>query len=409
MIKNLLAIVIVTLFACPSVGEYSDLFNGKDLSGWDGDPKIWKVENGVITGYVEEGTDIKDHSYLIWQKDKVRDFELSLKFRSESGNSGIDYRAEKILKGKDGRDLRWTIKGYQADIVQNWMGSFYNWGLAGAQPGQFVIVTTAPKGRDEQLTNVFQLVDPNTVSGANYYKRDQWNDYTITVRGEHVIHRINGFQTIELIDLSSLKRNEGYLGFQAHKGKKRQVHEFREIRLERFDHSFGRPVLLLKNPNANALEVVEPVNVPLMGKSDLALRVCTPIGSVVQTTEQFVDFILRFQFHRDADRLGVWLRMREDRGIGVTGTERHFSRIDRKGDFGLEVVDVDMAGDEETSAFNPCWDDCEVSLIGGELKVKTNGRLRAKAINCDHFSGAIGFTSNATENLRNVVLIPVFK
>jgi len=397
------------LFAFPCDGEYSDLFNGKDLSGWDGDPKIWKVENGAITGYVKEGTDIKDHSYLIWQEGKVSDFELSLKFRSDSGNSGIDYRAQKTLKGKNGEDLRWTIKGYQADIVQNWMGSFYNWGLAGAQPGQFVIVTTAPKGRDEQVTSVFQLADPNIVLGAHYCKPDKWNDYTITVRGEHVIHRINGFQTIELIDLSNLKRSEGYLGFQVHKGKKRQVHKFKEIRLERFDHSFGRPVLLFKNPNANALEVVEPDDARLMGKSDLALKVCTPIGSVVQTTEQFADFILRFKFHRDAGRLSVWLRLSEDRGIGVTGTGRHFGRIYRKGDFGLKVVDVYVASNEETSAFNPYWDDCEISLIGGELKVKINGRLKAKAIHCDHVSGTIGLTSNAAENLRNVVLIPVFK
>jgi hypothetical protein len=407
MIKNLSAIVIVTLCAFPCIGEHLDLFSGKDLSGWDGDPSLWKVENGAITGYVEEGIDVKNHSYLIWKEGKVRDFELSLKFCSDSGNSGIDYRAEKILRDKNGRGLRWTIKGYQADIVQNWMGSFYNWGLAGAQPGQFVIITTSPRDKDEQLTSVFQLADPNSVSGANYYEPDQWNDYTITARGKHMIHRINGFQTIEVIDLSSLRRSEGYLGFQVHRGEKRQVHKFKEIRLEQFDHRFGRPVLLLKNPNANTLEVLDPADFPLMGESDLSLRACTPIGSVVQTTEQFLDFVLRFQFRRAADRLGVWLRMGEDRGIGVTGEERHFNSIEHKGGLGLKVVDVVTAGNENKSGFDPRWDDCEISLIGGELTVEINGQLRAKAINCDRVSGTIGFASNAKGNLRNAVLIPV--
>ena len=27
-----------------------DFFNGKDLTGWDGDPKLWTVENGEIVG-----------------------------------------------------------------------------------------------------------------------------------------------------------------------------------------------------------------------------------------------------------------------------------------------------------------------------------------------------------------------
>jgi hypothetical protein len=399
--------VIAALCALPCAGEYSDLFNGKDLSGWDGDPNTWKVENGAITGYVEEGTDIKDHSYLIWQEGKVRDFELSLKFRSDSGNSGIDYRAQKILKDRDGSDLEWTIKGYQADIVQNWMGSFYNWGLAGAQPGQLVIVTTAPQHEDEQVTSVFPLADPHIVLGARYYDPGKWNDYTITARGEHVIHRINGFQTIEVIDLSGLKRNEGYLGFQVHRGNKKQIHKFKEIHLEQFDQSFGRPVLLVKSSNSDTLQAIEAGDAT--DRSDLALKIRTPVGAVIQTTRRFADFILRFQFQRSADRLSVSLRMSEDRGIAVTGTERHFDRISRRGDFGLKIVEVDTVGREKTSTFDPHWDDCEISLVGGELKIKINGQLRTRAINCDHVSGTIGFASNAAENLRNAVLIPVFR
>lgn len=397
----------MALFAVPCVGKYLSLFNGRDLSGWDGDTCLWKVDDGAITGYVEEGTNIEEHSYLIWQGGKVRDFELSLKFRSDSGNSGIDYRAKRILKNENGKDLKWTLEGYQADIVQNWMGSFYNWRLAGAQPGQFAIVTTAPGDRDEQLKSVFQLADPNIVLGAHYHQPDRWNDYTVTVRGEHMIHRINGFQTIELIDLSSLKRSEGYLGFQVHRGNKKQVHKFKDIRFERFDHSFGKPVLLFKDPNASVIHMIEADSAA--GRSDLALRIRTPVGSVVQTTGQFADFILRFQFRCDADRLGVWLRMDEGRSIGVTQTHRHFDRIFPEGDFGLKVVELDQTGNEETSAFNPYWDDCEISLVDGEFEVEINGRLRAKATNCDQVSGTIGFESDSVENLRNGVLIPVFK
>ena len=29
---------------------FQQLFNGKDLAGWDGDPKFWSVRDGAITG-----------------------------------------------------------------------------------------------------------------------------------------------------------------------------------------------------------------------------------------------------------------------------------------------------------------------------------------------------------------------
>ena len=30
--------------------EWKELFDGKSLSGWDGDPKFWSVKDGVIQG-----------------------------------------------------------------------------------------------------------------------------------------------------------------------------------------------------------------------------------------------------------------------------------------------------------------------------------------------------------------------
>jgi hypothetical protein len=396
----------MTLVVSPG-GTALDLFNGADLRGWDGDSAIWKVEEGAIVGCVEEGTQVDDHTYLIWQGGQIGDFELSLKFRSDSGNSGIDYRAHKVVKGKNGKDLRWTLQGYQADIVANWIGSFYNWGLAGAQPGQFVIITTAPEEGDEQRAKVFPLADPHTVSGANYYKPDQWNDYTITARGEHVIHRINGFQAIEVMDLSRLRRSEGYLGLQVHAGSKRQVHKFKELRLKRFSHSFGRPVLLCKAPNRSALEVVGLDDARLTSRSDLAFEVCTPVDSMARTEERFSDFVLRFQFQPDANDLSVWLRVSEERSIGVSGIGRYSARIDHKGDYEFKVVEFEKSRHEDISHFDARWDDCEISLIGGELDVKIDGQIRAKAIECDRGSGTIGLTSNTGKILRNVVLIPV--
>ncbi|MBM4023819.1 MAG: DUF1080 domain-containing protein [Planctomycetes bacterium] len=405
--KNLPALMIVGLLAAPGNGQSVDLFNGRDLRGWDGDPAVWTVEDGAIVGRVAEGTHMADHTYLIWQGGPVRDFELSLQFRSEGGNSGVDYRADRIAKSKTGQDLRWTLQGYQADIVPNWMGSFYNWQRAGAQPGQFAIVTTAPGDKGGQATKVFPLADANAVRSLGYYRPDRWNEYTITVRGEHVIHRINGFQTVELIDVSDLKRTEGYLGFQVHAGNKKQVHRFKEVRLEPLRHAFGRPLFLRGGPQATGLEVLEPDNAPPPGPDALAFVVHTPAGAMVQTKERFADCILRFQFRRDANDLSVWLRIGEGRRLGVTGIGRSSARIDHEGDSRLRVVEIPKIPPALEPSFDTSWDDCEISLIGGELDVKINGRLRTRAVDGARARGTIGFASNTSKIVRNVVLIPV--
>ena len=52
--KNLQVLIIVGLLAGPGGGESVDLFNGKDLRGWDGDPAVWTVEDGAIVGDWDE-------------------------------------------------------------------------------------------------------------------------------------------------------------------------------------------------------------------------------------------------------------------------------------------------------------------------------------------------------------------
>ena len=51
------------------------LFNGKDLSGWEGDPKFWSVKDGAITGSTRENK-TNGNTFLIWRGGKVKDFEL---------------------------------------------------------------------------------------------------------------------------------------------------------------------------------------------------------------------------------------------------------------------------------------------------------------------------------------------
>ena len=43
------------------------LFNGKDLSGWDGDPRLWSVRDGVIHGETTPENWMDDPGFALTQ------------------------------------------------------------------------------------------------------------------------------------------------------------------------------------------------------------------------------------------------------------------------------------------------------------------------------------------------------
>src|SRR5687767_1272684 len=76
--------------------DFKPLFNGKDLSGWDGDPKFWSVKDGAITGQTTKENPTKGNTFLIWTNGVVDDFELRFKFKIIGGNSGVQYRSKRL-------------------------------------------------------------------------------------------------------------------------------------------------------------------------------------------------------------------------------------------------------------------------------------------------------------------------
>ena len=98
------------------------LFNGRDLTGWIGDPRLWKVENGVIVGSTEE-VQIKRNSFLSTTR-SFSDFTLRVSVKLIRGNSGIQFRSE--------QHPDYAVKGYQADIAdEKYFGMLYDEGKRG--------------------------------------------------------------------------------------------------------------------------------------------------------------------------------------------------------------------------------------------------------------------------------------
>ena len=91
------SIVLAWLPAMADEKGFTDLFNGKDLSGWlTGPDNAWVVEEGAIT--LRREFDGREHNLdYLWTKDTYGDFLLELEFKvPERANSGVFLRTSDL-------------------------------------------------------------------------------------------------------------------------------------------------------------------------------------------------------------------------------------------------------------------------------------------------------------------------
>jgi len=206
------------------------LFNGKDLTGWKGQPEFWSVKDGAITGQTTKDLRVKENTFLIWQDGEVADFELTCKFKivdadgksAGFGNSGIQYRS-KVVKPEYS-----VVAGYQADFEcgKTYSGILYEEKRRGilAQRGQKVVIKDGAKpevtgevGKSEEIQAAIMPAE--------------WNEYKIVAKGGHLQHFINGKQTVDVTDESTAGAKMGVLAFQLHAGQPMTV-QFKDIILK---------------------------------------------------------------------------------------------------------------------------------------------------------------------------------
>ncbi len=210
------------------------LFNGKDLTGWEGLPGFWSVKDGVI-----DGSETKEHSVqtdLILSAskehpEKFDNFELHLKWRmlSPNGNSGVQFRSA-INNPK-------TLHagGYQADIDSGgaYTGSIYDEsGIAGGRGTM--------SNRGEKTTwdaENHRHNEPLAESNADLKKvlhntGEEWNDIVLTVNGHHFEYRINGHLMTDLTDDSpKAVLKGGVIALQMHAGFTMDI-QFKDISIK---------------------------------------------------------------------------------------------------------------------------------------------------------------------------------
>lgn len=222
----LLTMLFTIVMSCNLVGQKVNktekLFNGKDLSHWRGDSRVWSVEDGCIKGETTDELVIEQNTFLIHDM-IVSDFELTLKYKIIGGNSGVQYRARIIDQDK------FIIGGYQADMEagNQYSGILYEEKGRGiiAQRGEKVVISKDGEKTVERFITTEQVQD--------VINQDDWNDYRIVVKGNHLQHYINGQLTIDVVDNETKKSaSSGVLALQVHAGPSMQVF-YKKLKLKK--------------------------------------------------------------------------------------------------------------------------------------------------------------------------------
>lgn len=231
----LLLAVLLPQLACAQKAK--KIFDGKTLNGWEGDANYWRVENGCLVGEIKPDKPLKTNSFIVWQGGQPGDFELTLQFRiSEKGNSGINYRSEKLT------DIPHALRGYQADIdgANRYTGQNYEERKRTTLAYRGQQVTIPPSNLAPKEGSKNNAWTPMQVTGSlgtsdelkAKIKSEDWNTCRIVAKGNRLQHYINGVLMSDVTDNDTVNGSrKGFLGMQVHVGPPMKV-EYKDIVLK---------------------------------------------------------------------------------------------------------------------------------------------------------------------------------
>jgi hypothetical protein len=188
----------------PRVGESEtiELFNGKNLDGWEGHEQLWSVRDGVIVARNTEPVAVS--TYLLTKR-KFTDFRLTctVKLVESEMHSGIAFWGRNAPEHGD----RYTYAGHLVMFPSGW-GMYDLFGRNGLP------VDGAP--------------------ARQVGKQHDWNDLEILAQGNRVRVVVNGTQVVDWADPEPKRVLEGPIGLQLHSNKVPQEIHFKNLVLTTF-------------------------------------------------------------------------------------------------------------------------------------------------------------------------------
>jgi len=221
--------------------SFTQIFNGKNLDNWEGDTTYWHVEDNCLVGIVTPSTILKRNTFIIYKGNIPDDFELRLEYLiSDKGNSGINYRSERM------DDALYALKGYQGDLngANTYTGSNYEERKRTtlASQGEKTVLPAIQMHPDSLQANikgnqwihktvVGKLGTPEELKAT--FKVNNWNEYRIIAKGNHLQHYVNGVLMSDVTDNDTINRRfSGLLGVQVHVGPPMRI-AYRNIRVKK--------------------------------------------------------------------------------------------------------------------------------------------------------------------------------
>jgi hypothetical protein len=168
--------------------QFSQLFDGKTFDGWEGDLKVFRIDDGAVVGGSLAGP-VARNEFLCTKK-AYGDFELRLKFKllGKGANGGVQIRSQRIPNHHE-------MIGYQADMADGYWGCLY----------------------DESRRNKV-LAGPPDADRNKIIREEDWNDYVIRCESRRIQLWVNGRQTVDYTEPDASLPQTGVIGLQIHGG-----------------------------------------------------------------------------------------------------------------------------------------------------------------------------------------------
>jgi hypothetical protein len=213
--RLLLAIACSLFLAASHVCAATPLFDGRTLTGWEGDLKWWRVQDGALTG--GSLTERVPRNFFLATTRTFQNFDLRLKLKltgvPNTGmiNSGVQIRSVRVPENTE-------MSGYQVDAGDNWWGKLY----------------------DESRRNKV-IAEPADLAAVNAaVKPNDWNEYRIRTEGARIRSWINGVPALDYTETETGIAQDGHIALQIHSGGQALV-QVKDISIEELPPTPGAP------------------------------------------------------------------------------------------------------------------------------------------------------------------------
>jgi hypothetical protein len=177
---------------------HRSLFNGKDLTGFEGAGQpaenCWAVEDGLLVGLQTKGPWLRT-------KEEYENFNLRLEYRIDAGaNSGVFVRVPANGNHHRANDTQ-PPAGFEVQILDDFAEKY------------------SKLKRYQYCGSVYDIAGAKTHVGR---PAGQWNTLELNCDGYHITSTHNGVVIVDVtadeFPLIKLRQLKGYLGFQNHGG-----------------------------------------------------------------------------------------------------------------------------------------------------------------------------------------------